>query len=169
MAGSTNLGILRWGTNAERLAATNVPGGTIWVETDTSLIYTRSPNGSGVLAWFLTGFTGSIGSVGAVTAYLGGATVQRRATATNLTCDTAGIADYIVGVTSTAAPRTITLPAATNGRVIVVKDESEGAATNNITVVGAGGSLIDGAANFVINTNGGSKGFYSDGTNWFGT
>jgi len=107
-----------------------------------------------------------LGRAASVTSFGGGAKVQRRETAGNLTCDTAGIFDYIICVTNTAAPRTITLPAASADRVIVVKDQSGGAGANNITVVPAAGT-IDGAANFVIATNYGAQGFYSDGVNWF--
>jgi hypothetical protein len=82
------------------------------------------------------------------------------------------LSDYIIGVTSTAAPRTITLIAssnysATNPGVIVVKDESGGAATNNITVDGNGAELINGAATLVINTNYGVAVLYNNGTGWF--
>jgi len=76
-----------------------------------------------------------------------------------------------IGVTSTAAPRTITLPAAsavTAGRTYVVKDESGAAGTNNITVARAGADTIDGATSKVINTNYGSVMLYSDGVSkWF--
>lgn len=92
----------------------------------------------------------------------------RVATATNYT-----ITGYevVVGVTSTAAARTITLPAATAvlaGQVFTVKDESGAAATNNITVARAGTDTIDGATSKVVNTNYGFVRFYSDGVSkWF--
>lgn len=98
---------------------------------------------------------------------LGGQIVKRTATATNYTVLNT---DYIIGVTSTAAPRTITLPAATTtntGQVFYVKDESGGAATNSITVNAASGSLIDGASSILINQNYGLLMFYSSGTAWF--
>lgn len=76
-----------------------------------------------------------------------------------------------IAVTSTAAPRTITLPAASGvpaGRTFTIKDESGGAATNNITVTRAGSDTIDGATTKVINTNYGVTTVYSDGTSkWF--
>lgn len=77
--------------------------------------------------------------------------------------------ETIIGVTSTAAPRAIVLDSddVVDGRVIWVKDESGGAATNNITVSTEGAETIDGAATFVISTNYGVMGFYSDGSNWF--
>lgn len=94
----------------------------------------------------------------------GGRIVKRTATAANYT---AVAGDYLIGVTSTAAARTITLPGASAaGTVYIVKDESGGAGTNNITVQGATGN-IDGAATKVINTNYGSVSVFSDGTNYF--
>lgn len=81
---------------------------------------------------------------------------------------TVTVGDYYVGITSTAAARTVTLPATVpqTGWTCVVKDESGGAATNNITV-GGGGVNIDGAANFVINTNYGVVRIYSNGTQYY--
>jgi len=79
--------------------------------------------------------------------------------------------EQLVAVTSTAAARTLTLPAASSvpvGIPIVFKDESGGAATNNITVARAGADTIDGATSKVINTNYGTFRLYSDGVSkWF--
>ncbi len=76
--------------------------------------------------------------------------------------------DCIIGVTSTASARTITLKTITDtGSMIVVKDESGGAATNNITVTVDGIITIDGATTFVMNTNFGSATFYFNGSNYF--
>jgi hypothetical protein len=76
--------------------------------------------------------------------------------------------DAIIGVTSTAAPRTITMPNAslTAGQIWIIKDESGGAATHNITVSG-NGSNIDGAATNVIASNYGSIQLYWSGSNFF--
>lgn len=79
--------------------------------------------------------------------------------------------DYYIGITSTAAARTMTLPAlgATGpklGQTFVFKDESGGAATNNITISPTG-ATIDGAASAVINVNYGSLKICFDGTNYF--
>lgn len=78
--------------------------------------------------------------------------------------------DYYIGVTSTAAPRTITLPSAVtvgNGGVYIIKDESGGAAINNITIATTGGQTIDGSSSVIINTNYSSITVNSDGSNWF--
>lgn len=85
------------------------------------------------------------------------------ATAINYTTLTT---DNTIGVTSTAAPRSITLVSAASvpaGWQQMVKDESGGAATNNITVV----ATVDGASNPVITANYGVIRVYSNGTNWF--
>lgn len=77
-----------------------------------------------------------------------------------------------VGVRNTSFPVTIDLGAniaqnpANTGRRITIKDESLAAATNGIIVTG-GGALIDGQADYEINTNGGYVTLVMDGTNWF--
>jgi len=79
--------------------------------------------------------------------------------------------DCYVGVTSTAAPRIISLPTAANakeGRLIIVKDESGGAAANNITINPNGSETIDGQASIVISKNYGAKAVISDGVSaWY--
>lgn len=77
--------------------------------------------------------------------------------------------DIIVGVTNTAAARTITLDTddTVDGRVIIIKDESGGAGTNNITIDTEGAETIDGSASVTITANYGVVRVYSDGTNWF--
>lgn len=76
--------------------------------------------------------------------------------------------DYIIGVTNTAAARTITTPAsgATTGQMWVIKDESGGAAAFPI-IVAAGTGTIDGAASITIPSNYGSVTVYFNGTNYF--
>ena len=75
----------------------------------------------------------------------------------------------LVAVTNTTAPRTVTILTAhaVNGRVMIFKDESGGAGTNNITIATEGGGLIDGLASINITVNYGVLKIYSDGTNWF--
>jgi len=76
--------------------------------------------------------------------------------------------DAIVGVTSTAAARTLTMPIVgiVAGQTWRFKDESGGAATNNITVNGNGYN-IDGAATYVININYGAIDIYFSGSAFF--
>jgi hypothetical protein len=60
--------------------------------------------------------------------------------------------DEYVGVTSTAAARTITLPTSAGGngvaagQALIIHDESGGAGTNNITITPNGSELIVGAS-----------------------
>lgn len=77
--------------------------------------------------------------------------------------------DFIIGVTSTAAARTITISTTdlVDGRILIIKDESGAANVNNITIDPEGGATIDGAATKVINTAYGVVGIYSDAVNWF--
>jgi hypothetical protein len=77
--------------------------------------------------------------------------------------------DSIIGETSTAAPYTITMPLAAGivaGQSWTIKDESGGAATNNITISGNGAN-IDNSPTFVININFGAVTIYFNGTNFF--
>lgn len=77
--------------------------------------------------------------------------------------------EIIVGVTNTGAARTITLDTddVADGRVVIVKDESGGAGTNNITIDTEGSETIDGVASIDITVDYGVLRVYSDGTNWF--
>lgn len=79
------------------------------------------------------------------------------------------ITDKIIGVTSNASARTITMPNAgmVAGQSWTIKDQAGTAqSANNITISGNGAN-IDGASTFVINTNYGSASLYFDGTNFF--
>lgn len=69
----------------------------------------------------------------------------------------------------TASALTLTLPAAADGKaVIVVKDVVGDAVTNPITVSPSGGAAIDGTVgNYVIDWEYGAASFMSDGANWW--
>jgi hypothetical protein len=79
--------------------------------------------------------------------------------------------DVFVAVTSTASARVMTLPAANTfkaGQVVIIKDESGGAATNNVSVARAGSDTIDGATSVSITANYGVVRLYSNGSDkWF--
>jgi len=76
--------------------------------------------------------------------------------------------DYIIGVTNTGSARTITMPASGMevGQMFIIKDESAGAASHNITVIGNAGNIISNtsAASYTISTNGGSVRLYWNGS-----
>jgi len=91
---------------------------------------------------------------------------RRTGTATDLQSTN----ETVIGVTDTSVPRTVTISSADitkEGRFIFVKDESNGAGTNNITIDTEGAETIDGVPSTVINTDLGSKVMYSDGSNLF--
>ncbi len=113
----------------------------------------------------LTEWQNSTGTVLASISSAGAFNFRRTATAANVS--SAG--ETIIGVTSTAAARTITLSTAdmVTGRVVFIKDESGGADTNNITIDTQGAELIDGAASIAITVNYGVARLYSDGSNWY--
>ena len=87
----------------------------------------------------------------------------------SVTTATATIAtrDRIIGV-NFAGGVTLTLPSASQVRGrFIVNDESGLAGANNITMVPTGGQTIDGSSSDVIDFNNGSRGYYSNGSNWF--
>ena len=78
--------------------------------------------------------------------------------------------DSYIGITDTSSARTITLPALASiedGQVIIVKDQSGACAVNNITVEGYLAETIDGAANYVLNTNYAALMVMKMPTGWF--
>ncbi len=97
-----------------------------------------------------------------------GQIVKRTATAISLTVTNVM---YYIGVTDTSAARTITLPigaSVVTNQVFVIKDESGGAATNNITITCSGGATnIDGATSRVISSNYGSVNLIWNGTQYY--
>ena len=69
---------------------------------------------------------------------------------------------------STAAARTVNLPAPASGLIFRFKDSTGQANTNNITLVRNASEQIEGiAASKILQTNWGSWTLVSDGTNWF--
>jgi len=89
------------------------------------------------------------------------------ASASPYTIDGYATADYIVFVDTTTA-MTINLPAPTAGRILIIKDSTFNAATNNITIVRNGSEKIEGvAASRVLSSNGMSITLTSNGSDWF--
>lgn len=82
--------------------------------------------------------------------------------------------DYIIAMTDTAAARAVTIStededsgSSDNPRIMIIKDESGGAAAHNITITLESGGTIDGAANYIMNQNYQSVTLCIDGTNAF--
>lgn len=70
---------------------------------------------------------------------------------------------------TSTTPQTVTLPAPTNGEMVIVKDISGNAQVNNITINPFAAELIDGMASLVITFNYGFVQLESNGTDWFVT
>lgn len=97
----------------------------------------------------------------------GGMNVTTRTITGNLTVDTT-TTDHVIFVTTSSGAISITLPTPTNGRLLIIKDISGQASTNNITLVRHGSESIEGlAASKLLQTNWGAWTITSDGTNWF--
>lgn len=75
----------------------------------------------------------------------------------------------LIILVDTSSARTITLPDPTLGkRLIIIKDKTGSAATNNITLARNGAETIDGvAASKLLTQNLGSWWIISDNTNWY--
>lgn len=138
----------------------------MWTDTANNLKW--STGGSNRLT---LGASGVLTSFGGVFVSSGNLTFQQgfigimRSVAGNITGSTT---DFCLDVTSTASPRTVTVPNSSNSNQIYwVTDGSYGAATNNITVTTPGGiKLLGPATTYTINTNGGAVGLQYDGTNY---
>jgi len=87
-------------------------------------------------------------------------------TASTYTVDTT-TTDNIIYTDSTSNTITITLPTATNGRIIMIQDKTGEASTNHITVTPPGSITINGVnSSVLLGVNYGGWIFTSDGTNW---
>jgi hypothetical protein len=161
------------GRNAEYTFSIEQNGGLRWgakkrADMDTNL-YRGAPtilktDGSLVVGQKLT-----IGAAGTPSAlHVGGSqSVERTAVSADyLVTDN----DYYVGVTDTAADRTIRLPSASGrtGRVYVIKDESGRAGAHPISVKAQPGETVDGAEALTVGANYGVLRVISDGKNWLG-
>lgn len=76
--------------------------------------------------------------------------------------------DYYLGVDCSSSAITVQLPnISTTGKVVIVKDVTGSALTNNITVTSvSGGTFIDGSPTFVLNANFSSAQFLYNGINY---
>jgi hypothetical protein len=78
---------------------------------------------------------------------------------------TALATDYMLCVDTATSAVTITLPIGILGTVYMIKDCSGNADTNNITIQGTGGQLVDGSS-ALINTPYGNVQVIFNGTEW---
>lgn len=76
----------------------------------------------------------------------------------------------ILAVIDTSAPRTATILSvdiAVEGKIFIINDESSGAGTNMITIVGESGEMIDGVPSVEITVDDGAVRLYSASGNLF--
>jgi len=76
----------------------------------------------------------------------------------------------IIAVTNTGSTRTVTIPTediSREGAIFIIKDESGGANSNNITVATEASETIDGASSVAITADHGVVRLYSNGTHLF--
>jgi len=128
----------------------------LWAKADGNLYYT---NGSGTPVQITS--SGTLNTSGLVTAVYSPLSLAGNVTIGPSDSSTL----YLV---NTAAPRSITLPAANavqTGRYYIFTDTTGGAASNNITISRAGSDTIEGGTSWVIDRNYGSARFISDGAN----
>lgn len=131
--------------------AKNAPASSLYLRSGTAEVYVKSDAGSST-NWTLLS-TGSADPVFNVQS--GSGTISPSSGATVL-ADTSGGAV------------TVNLPTPALDGFVRIKDSGFNANTNNITVVRNGAEDIDGvAASYVMNSDGESKVFVSDGTDWF--
>lgn len=165
-----------YGTSQFAAASTgviNVVAGETFTNTSnlTYLQFMTTPTGSvTAVETFRIASTGTtIGPQSASTAIHqinGGVNYTRRTITANLTVDTT-TTDYIILCNNSGAI-SITLPAPSDGRVLVIKDINGNANTNNISILQHAAEKIEGiAATKVLATNWGSFTLTSDGTDWF--
>lgn len=151
----------------------NIVAGETFTNTSnlTYLQFLTTPTGSVTAAESMriasTGITlGPQSSSTAIHQTSGGMRVTTRTITTNLTIDTT-TSDYIIFCNQSGAI-TITLPTPTDGRILIIKDISGTANTNNITIAQHSTEKIEGlAASKLLETNWGSWTFSSNGTDWW--
>lgn len=78
------------------------------------------------------------------------------------------LSNNAVHLVSTAAARSLTLPAAASGLRMFIKDVTGNCLANNITIVRAASEKIENvAASYTLNSDYGSWELWCDGTDWW--
>lgn len=102
----------------------------------------------------MTAVTGSGINISTPTFLRGGMGLGRRVSATDVTV---AKGDLYIGITDTTSPRTVTLfstaTCTSDYYTVIIKDQSGGAAANNITIAPQAGQKIDGAASKALSVN----------------
>ena len=115
----------------------------------------------------LTAGTSSLGTTTSANSIIGSITFTTKTFSSAGTIDTT-TNDVLVYADTSTAGFTLTLPAPTNGRTLVIKDKKQSFASNNLTLARHGTEKIDGvAASLVLSTNNQEIIVTSDGTDWY--
>jgi len=83
---------------------------------------------------------------------------------------TASDNDHFIGVNTTSAAVTITLPKASavhDGQFFIVKDEGGNAGTNAVTITTSDNKLIDGNSSIKLESDYAAINLYYNGSGWF--
>lgn len=153
---------------AQNATGTTATGGALTLTSGTGTTVAGNINlqTGGVTRLQITPTGSIIGTTISAHQIIGSQRYTVRSLAANLTIDTT-TTDCIILV-DTSSARAITLPTATSGRIVVIKDKTGQAGTNNITITRAGSESIEGVAgNYIMSTNFQCTRLVSDGTNWF--
>lgn len=108
---------------------------------------------------------GASGST-AIHQFNGGTSYTNRTIAASTYTIDSSTTDRIVYTDSTSNPISITLPAPTSGRFLIVQDKTGQAQNNNVTIIPHTSQTINGLASVIIANAYGGYIFISDGTNW---
>ena len=159
--------IITWDgtTTAPGITQTSTSGGSGQNLTVQAQSATGGSNNGGNLV--LAGGTSGSATSGLVSIASGKLTHQITITSSTYSVDTnSTTSDYVIFTDSTSNAITITLPAPTAGRTLIIKDKTGKASTNNVTVAQHSSETIDGNNFFVLFTNYTSITLISDGSNW---
>lgn len=156
------------GTTIQRVV-NNTSGDFIEQYFSTSNLWTMGVQRSSSNTYFMS-VGGTLGSSNVFSATTTGVVsiigaLQLQNTRTITTNATVGATDTII-LCNQAGAIALTLPAATDGRFLIIKDFSGTAGTNNITITRAGSDVIDGQTTYVINQNYASVTLVGSSGNW---
>lgn len=144
---------IRFGTGATDVNAQPIPA------TNTATNYTPvqvASEGTDKVSAHLNGINTSLG------------TKQNLARTVISVASNVTLTNYAIHLVNTSAARSLTLPTPTAGAMITIKDISNNANVNNITIVRAGSEQIEGvSANYVFDIAFQSLTLVSDGSSWW--
>lgn len=163
-AGGSNWGILGDGTNLD-FNTVGATGNYQWFNANFTLLATMSQAAFSLSA-NVTGM--QVLATNATNIFNGAVRFSTIAKSANYTIDGGSTLDFIVLVDTSGGVVTITLPAPSNGRVLLLIDSTNSFATHNCTLARPGTQNIDAAAaNKTLSTAGQRVFIWSDGTNYF--